>query len=78
LKANAGAAAIYVPMDGLNPKEAIATGKSKVEEQRPLLRNGDLFFDDVSHTYLSLEQILVAYLAAVEPVISKFKELIGC
>jgi hypothetical protein len=77
LKACEGEAAVFLPLHGPGAKEVLMTGKSKVEEQRPLLRNGDMFFDDLSNTYLTLDQILLPYLAAVEPVIAKFKELIG-
>ena len=57
-------------------KEVITTGKSKVEEQRALLQSGEAFWDDVSTSYLTLDQILVPYLTAVKPVIQTFVTLL--
>jgi hypothetical protein len=58
LSANEGTAGISVPIHGPGRKEVIETGKSKVDEQRPLLRNGSMFFDDASNNYLRLDEIL--------------------
>jgi hypothetical protein len=77
MTANQGEAVISIPIHGAGKKEIMATGRSKIEEQRTLVQNGETFWDDASCTYLRLDQILVPYLPAVEPVIKQFATLLG-
>lgn len=76
LTANQGEAAIFWPLHGESKKEKIETGKSKVSEQRPLQVNGDKFLDEVSNKYLTLDEILGPYHAAIVPLVTTFKELV--
>jgi hypothetical protein len=76
LTASAGEVAIALPVGGEGGKQVVTTGKSKVQEQRPLLQRGDEFWDDASNAYLKLDQILVPFINAVQPVIAKFESLI--
>jgi len=74
LRAQKGSAFYTVQADG--PK-AIVTGNSSIDEQRPLLRQNDTFFDDDTRRYVTLEQVVADFLAAVPAVIDQFeKELL--
>lgn len=70
LHARKGAAIYTVQADG--PK-AITSGDSSVDEQRPLLRKDDGFFDDDSGQYVTLEQILSDFLGAVPAVVDQIE-----
>lgn len=71
-----GEAAIAFPLHGPGGKQVVATGRSKVIEQRPLAQQGMKFLDDASAEYKSLDEILTAYLGAVGPVIGTFRSLL--
>ena len=75
LKAKKGVAAIALPPDG--PK-FITTGKSQIKQQRPLLYDEGLFFDTDSSNFVSLEQVLNAFLSKAPNVISTFVERVRC
>jgi hypothetical protein len=77
LTACAGEAGISFPIHGAGTMQVMTTGRSKVQEQRPLLQYGFKFWDDVSNTCLALDEILVPYLNAIGPVINQFKSLTG-
>ena len=71
LRAQKGAAIYTIQANG--PK-AIVSGDSSVEEQRPLLRKDDGFFDDDTKQYVTLEKILSDFLDAVPAVIAQFEK----
>jgi hypothetical protein len=73
---NGGVAGIALPLHGDGAKQVIEIGNATVKEQRPLLQKGDTFYDDLSNAYLRLDEILIPYLEAVHPVITKFQGLI--
>jgi hypothetical protein len=77
LTASIGEATIMVPITGPGGKETTKTGRSKIEEQRPLLQRGDAFWDEKSNTYLRLDQILMPYLVAVQAMITQFQSLVS-
>lgn len=71
LKARKGAAVYQVRREG--PKK-LTTGYSKIEEQRPLLIQGDRFFDDDAQKYVALSDILCDFLADASKVIEEFEK----
>lgn len=71
LRAQKGAAIYSIPADG--PKITV-TGDSKVDEQRPLLSKDGAFFDDDERQFVTLEQIISDFLAAVPTVIDEFEK----
>lgn len=71
LRAQKGAAVYMVQADG--PK-SIVTGNSSIDEQRPLLRQDDTFFDDDTKEYVTLERILLDFITALPAVIAKFEQ----
>ena len=68
LKVSGGVAALRIGSDGF---QVITTGQSEVNQQRPLITSGDQVFDEESNKYLSFEEVLTKYLAAVPAVIAK-------
>lgn len=71
LRAQKGVAIYSIPADG--PKITV-TGDSKVDEQRPLLSKDGAFFDDDKRQFVTLEQIISDFLAAVPTVIDEFEK----
>lgn len=69
LTAQGGAASLTVA-HGL---EVTATGRSKVELQRPLIRSDEKFFDDETAKFVSLDEILTSFLAAAPEAIRNFE-----
>jgi hypothetical protein len=67
LTAQKGAASVALTSEGPQYR---TTGNSKKALQRPLLADDGLFFDDDSSRYVSLEEVLKAFLSACPEVIS--------
>jgi len=70
LTARNGIAALSLRAEG--PKY-IKTGKSSVNEQRPLYTENGLFYDEESGKYVPLDKILDDFLSAVPKVITDFE-----
>ena len=49
------------------------TGGSQVDEQRPVTLKGDSVLDEETGQYISVEQVLSAYLKAVPEALEQFK-----
>jgi hypothetical protein len=77
LTARSGDAGFMVPLTSDEGRMKIETGKSHVEEQRPLQMWGEQIFDEESNSYLSLDQILDDYLKAVPSVIEDFEAMLS-
>lgn len=71
IKACKGAAVYQVRSGG--PKK-LTTGNSKIEEQRPLLIQGNRFFDDDARKYVALSEILSDFLTDASKVIEEFEK----
>ncbi|HUW32017.1 MAG TPA: hypothetical protein VM223_10425 [Planctomycetota bacterium] len=71
LQARKGAA-VYA--FGRNGPLRITTGDSTIKEQRPLLCNNGMYFDEETNRWLSLDQILTDYLKAAPEVIDEFQK----
>ncbi|HUW83567.1 MAG TPA: hypothetical protein VMZ31_12315 [Phycisphaerae bacterium] len=74
LRAQAGAAIYRVPTSG---PEKLTTGKSDIQEQRPLLSSDGQFFDEASRQYVSLDQILRDFVSAAVETIEEFERNLG-
>ena len=74
LIAQKGAAAVSVTPQGV---EVQTTGGSQVKQQRPLLNQDGAFFDEQSSEYVSLDNVLQAFLREAPDVISEFEELVA-
>ena len=59
LTAKKGAATLSIPAAG---PQVTLTGESSVKDQRSLCKADGSFYDDVSHKYLPLRQILVEHI----------------
>jgi len=70
LKAQKGVAAYHIQRTG--PKE-VATGKSVIKAQRPLINSDGNFYDEDTNEYVSLFQILNDFLGEVTKVINEFE-----
>ena len=68
LKAKGCKAAGRLASEGL---QAITTGQSEVNQQRPLLTSGNQVFDEESNKYLSFAEVLTEYLAVAPTVIAR-------
>lgn len=64
-------AAIRITPEGV---KKTTTGGSQVIEQRPLNLHGDQVFDEGKGQYVSIEQVLSAYLDAVPEALEQFKK----
>ena len=71
LRAQKGAAVYSLQSAG--PKHRL-TGSSGIEEQRPLLRKDDEFFDDETKQYVPFERIVGDFLNAILEVIKEFEK----
>ncbi len=74
LTAQKGAAAVSVTPQGV---EVQTTGGSQVKQQRPLLNQDGAFFDEQSSEYVSLDNVLQAFLKEAPDVISEFEKLVA-
>ncbi len=72
--ASKGAAAVSVTQQGV---EAQTTGESRVKQQRTLQNQDGAFFDEQSSEYVSLDNVLQAFLEEAPDVISEFEELVA-
>ena len=70
LKAQRGVAAIYIQSGSMQETK---TGNSQIEYQRPLVRNNDCFFDEVTSEFVSLETVLSSFLSSAPAVIKTFE-----
>ena len=71
IRACEGAATCTIAHEG---PQLQLTGKSKVEEQRPLLSDDGKFFDDDTREYVSIEDILDGFAAAASTVVDEFEK----
>ncbi|AQX74746.1 hypothetical protein B1776_04140 [Dehalococcoides mccartyi] len=74
LIANQGVVALLITPNGL---KLVKTGDSAIEGQRPLCQSNDMFFEEKSDKFVSLEEILNDYLEAIPKVISNFETLLN-
>ncbi len=69
-----GVAAISMTEQGI---EVQTTGGSQVKQQRSLLNQDGAFFDEQSSGYVSLDNVLQAFLREAPDVISEFEKLVA-
>jgi hypothetical protein len=72
LTANNGSAVFTVPLTPGEGRTHTTTGRSKVQEQRPLQMVGDRFFDEETNSYFTLDVILKNFLAGVPGALQEF------
>lgn len=69
LKAQKGMASISLANQGLQVQ---TSGMSQIQTQRPLLIQDGLFFDEDSHNYVAIKNILETFLEKAPCIISQF------
>jgi hypothetical protein len=74
LQTQGGMASVALTASG---PQAITTGNSSVEQQRPLLIHDGMFFDEGLSKYVNLDEILGAFLSNAPSVIADFERLVG-
>jgi hypothetical protein len=74
LRAQKGSAVVTVSSGGASTK---TTGGSHVSLQRPLLCQDGNFFDEESGKYVTLDQVLSAFLAKTSDVVVTFEKLMS-
>jgi hypothetical protein len=70
LTANMGSATISVGAQGI---QETTTGKSHVEQQRPLINQDGAFFDEQSSEFVDLDKVLEAFLGEAPKIIAEFE-----